>query len=451
MNIISRASTPDEERWRVYNKIALRILPLILIGYTIAQIDRLNVAFAKLQMADDLAMSEAMYGFGAGIFFIGYCLFEIPSNMILHKVGARLWLARIMVVWGVLSAATMFVTTPEQFYVLRFLLGVAEAGFYPGALLYLTYWFPPFARGQATSILLLGTSFAALIGGPLAGAIMSGFDGTLGWRGWQWLYLLEGLPAVGMGLIVWLVLRNGPREVTWLNKREQEIVAGDLEQVGTAATHQHHRFGDAFRNVNIWCLVGANFCNLCTLYGIQFWLPTIITQVSETGLLATGIISALLTVPSMAVVVLYARHSDRSGERRWHAVTGFVISFFGLMLAGFGGENQWLVLSGLVLSQCGIAATAVSIFALPAVFVVGAAAATAFALITTLGNLAGYASPYIIGIILDATGQFSSSFFGLAAMTVLGALIILITPALRQPHVAEPGEEPGALTEPVTP
>jgi len=446
MNIISRVSTPDEERWRIYNKIARRILPLILVGYTLAQIDRLNVSFAKLQMADDLGLSEAMYGFGAGIFFIGYCLFEIPSNMILHKVGARMWLARIMIVWGLLSAATMLVSTPMQFYVLRFLLGIAEAGFYPGALLYLTYWFPPFVRGQATSIMLLATSLSAFIGGPVAGAIMSGFDGSLGWRGWQWLYLLEGLPAVLMGLIFWLVLRNGPRDVTWLSKDEQALVARDLEQGGQAGSHRHDKFRDSFRNVNIWCLVGANFCNLCTLYGIQFWLPTIITQVSQTAVFATGLIAAAIAIPAMAMVVLYARHSDRSGERRWHAVIGFSISLVGLVMAGIGGENPWIVLIGLVIAQCGVAGTSVMIFSLPATFVIGAAAATAFALITTLGNLAGYASPFIIGLILESTGAFSASFYGLAGLTVVGAGIILITPALRQPRAAG-ADEARPITE----
>jgi len=451
MKFISRASAPDEDRWQVYNKIAFKILPLILVAYTIANIDRMNVAFAKLQMGADLGLSDAMYGFGAGIFFIGYCAFEIPSNMILHKVGARLWLARIMIVWGMLSAATMFVQTPEQFYVLRFLLGIAEAGFYPGALLYITYWFPPFARGQATSIMLLGTSFAGLFGGPIAGSIMAGLDGILDWRGWQWLFLLEGIPAVVIGVIVWLVLRNGPRDVDWLDEREKALVTGDLEAAAAAQPDRHfHKFGDSFRNVNIWCLVGANFCNLCTLYGIQFWSPTIIQEVSGTGVFGTGMISAALAVLPMATLILYARHSDRTGERRWHAVTGFMISMTGLIICGTASENPYFVLVGLVIAQCGVAAAAISIFSLPATFVLGAAAATAFALITTLGNLAGYASPYFIGVLLEGTGSFSIPFFGLAALAVLGALIILITPALRRRTANEkPMDEP--LTEPVGP
>ncbi|HVY86841.1 MAG TPA: MFS transporter [Caulobacterales bacterium] len=431
MKFISRGSVPDEERWTIYNKIGWRILPLILIGYTIACIDRLNVSFAKLQMAADIGLSNAMYGFGAGIFFIGYCICEIPSNMILHRVGARLWLARIMIVWGVISVATMFIATPLQFYVLRFLLGVAEAGFYPGALLYLTYWFPRFARGQATSIMLLGTNFASLLGGPLAGSIMSGLNGAGGWRGWQWLFLLEGLPAVLVGVAVWVVLRNGPRDAKWLGAKEQDIVTGDLAADQASQGGHGHGYGDAFRNVNIWFLVLINFCNLCILYGILFWQPTIITQVSGAGVFDTGLIAAAIAVLPMATLILYARSSDRSDERRWHGVMGFAMSLCGLVLAAALPNNTWAVLASLVIVNCGIQATSLIIFSLPAIFARGASAATGFALITTLGNFSGYASPYVIGILRENTGGFSTAFFALAALSVLGAFLVLLMPGLR--------------------
>ncbi|HWW66191.1 MAG TPA: MFS transporter [Sphingomonadaceae bacterium] len=440
MKVISRASVPDEERWRIYNKIAGKILPLIVLGYTIASIDRMNVAFAKLQMSADIGLSETMYGFGAGIFFVGYCLFEIPSNMILHKVGARMWLARIMIMWGVLSAGMMFVQTPSQFYVLRFLLGITEAGFYPGALLFLTYWFPRYARGQAVSIMLLGTSLAAIVGGPLAGGIMGFMDDLAGLRGWQWLFLVEGVPATLLGIVVLIVLRNGPHDAGWLNAGEKEIVTADLSAEAEAQAQQgtgRHRFADAFRNPNIWCLVLANFCNLCTLYGIQFWLPTIIQRVSQTAVFATGLIAAGLAILPCAVLILNARHSDRTGERRWHAAGGFLLSLVGLTIAGSFSENPYLVLSGLVLGQCGVAAASATIFALPATFVLGAAAAAGFAFITTIGNFAGYASPYLIGVLRDATGGFSAAFYGLAMVAFIGALFILATPALRRPADAK--------------
>lgn len=446
MKFIGRTCTPDEERWRIYNKIAVRILPLVFLGYTIASIDRMNVAFAKLQMGSDLGLSNTMYGFGAGIFFIGYCLFEIPSNMILHRVGARVWLARIMIMWGLLSAATMFVQTPMQFYVLRFLLGVSEAGFYPGALLYLTYWFPRYARSQAVSYLLLGTSFAAIVGGPLAGSIMQFLDNVAGLRGWQWVFLIEGLPASILGIIVLIVLKNRPAEASWLTAREKEIVIGDLAEdarMQASRGGDRKRFGDAFRNVNIWCLVFANFCNLSTLYGVQFWIPTIIERVARTSVFATGLVTAALAVVPATALILAARHSDKTGERRWHAAAGFLTSLVGLTLAGTFSDNAYLALTGLVLANCGVSIAATAIFALPATFVVGAAAAAAFALITTVGNLAGYASPFLIGVLRDATGGFSLAFYGLGAVALIGAIIILSTPALRSgspiaPRPADP-------------
>jgi len=195
MHLIGRTSVSDDARWRVYNKIAWKILPLLLIAYTLASIDRVNVAFAKLQMSSAIGLTEAMYGFGAGIFFIGYCLVEIPSNMILHKVGARLWLSRIMIVWGLITVATMFISTPMQFYIVRFVLGVAEAGFYPGALLFMTYWFPARLRSQAAATMILGASFAAIIGSPASGGIMHFMNGWLGVSGWQWVFVVEGMPA----------------------------------------------------------------------------------------------------------------------------------------------------------------------------------------------------------------------------------------------------------------
>lgn len=441
MIFISRASTPDVERWRLYNKIAVRILPMVLLGYTIACIDRMNVAFAQLQMGSDLGLSATMYGFGAGVFFIGYCIFEIPSNMILHKIGARVWLARIMIMWGLVSAATMFVQTPTQFYVLRFLLGVAEAGFYPGVLLYLTYWFPRYARGQAVAVVLLGTSFASILGGPLAGAIMQYMDNLGGLRGWQWLFVVEGLPASVLGVVFLIVMRNGPRDAQWLTPAEKEVVIADLEGEAQLQGRQGgglHRFGDAFRNTNIWCLVFANFCNLCTLYGILFWLPTIVQQVSQTSVFATGVIASGLAIVPCIVMILSGRHSDKTGERRWHAAAGFLTSLTGLVLAGTFSDNPYLVMLGLVLGHCGVSMAASAIFALPATFVLGAAAAAAFALITTVGNFAGYTSPFLIGVLRDATGGFSAAFYALAVVALLGAITILSTPALRQKKAAEP-------------
>jgi sugar phosphate permease len=433
MSLIGRASVTDDERWRVYNRIAWKILPLLLIGYTLASIDRINVAFAKLQMSTEIGLTASMYGFGAGIFFIGYCLVEIPSNMILHRVGARLWLARIMIVWGILSAATALVQTPAHFYLVRFILGIAEAGYYPGALLFLTYWFPSHLRAQAISVMVLGTSFASIIGSPLSGAVMGFMNGVGGLSGWQWVFVVEGLPATVLGVIVFIALRNSPSDVKWLSDHEKALVVADMaaEKKANAEAGLGHRFADAFRNPNIWCIVVANFCNLSTLYGIQFWLPTIIQKVSKTTVFNTGLIAASLALIPCVVLIVNARHSDKTRERRWHATIGFLASAVGLGIAGTFRDNAYLALAGLVLAHSGFVMASATIFSLPGTFVTGAAAAAGFALITTLGNFSGYTTPYLFGVLRDATGNFSAGFYGMSAVALVGAVAMLSTPALR--------------------
>ena len=432
MNLIGRASVPDEVRWKIYNRIAWKFLPLLLLGYLCANIDRVNVAFAKLQMSSAIGLTEAMYGFGAGIFFLSYALVEIPSNMILFKVGPRLWLSRIMIVWGLISAATMFVQTPVQFYVIRFVLGMAEAGFYPGALLFMTFWFPSRMRAQAIAVMILGSSLASMIGSPLSGAIMSYMHGLAGLAGWQWVFLIEGLPATFLGIILIVLLRNGPADAAWLSAEEKAIVIGDLEAENRAhAEAGRHRFGEAFRNPNIWCIIGANFCNLSTLYGIQFWLPTVIRKLGGASILMTGIIAAGLALIPCIVLFANARHSDRTRERRWHAAFGFALSATGLCLAAASGGNVYFTLIGLVMASSGQVICSNTIFALPGTFVTGAAAAAGFALITTIGNLAGYTTPYLFGVLQEATGDFSVGFYAMGAVALVGAAAILVTPALR--------------------
>ncbi|WP_293975278.1 MFS transporter [Sphingomonas sp.] len=442
MNLIGRASVTDEVRLRVYNRIAWRFLPLLLLGYLFANIDRVNVAFAKLQMSGAIGLTEAMYGFGAGIFFISYALTEIPSNMILHRVGARLWLARIMIVWGLISAATMFVQTPVQFYSIRFVLGIAEAGFYPGALLFMTYWFPSRLRAQAIAVMILGSTLASMIGSPLSGAIMGYMNGLAGLAGWQWVFVIEGLPATILGIVLIVRLRNGPADAEWLDADEKALVIADLAAEAQAHIHAgRHRFSSAFRNPNIWCVIVANFANLSTLYGIQFWLPTVIQKLGGTSVFSTGLIAAGLALIPCFVLFANARHSDRTRERRWHATFGFALSAAGLYLAGASNGNVYFTLMGLVMASSGQVICSNTIFTLPGTFVTGAAAAAGFALITTLGNLAGYTMPYLFGVLRESTGGFSAGFYAMAAVALVGAVAILVTPALRREGRGGAGEE----------
>jgi MFS family permease len=328
----------------------------------------------------------------------------------------------------------MFVQTPTQFYILRFLLGIAEAGFYPGALLFLTYWFPSHLRSQAVAIMLLGNTLSAIIGAPLSGAIMRFLDGWGGLAGWRWVFAIEGLPATLLGIFFLIVLRNGPRDASWLTDKEKALVTADLEAERTSqvAAGVRHRFIDAFRNSNIWGVVLANFCNLSTIYGIQFWLPTIVQRLNGTSVFNTGLIIAGLTLIPSAVLILNARHSDRKRERRWHATAGFALSALGLSMAGLWSNNAWLALTGLVLAHSGALIVSGTIFSLPATFVTGAAAAAGFALITTVGNLSGYTTPFLFGVLRDATGNFSAGFFGMSLLSAIGAAAILLIPALRR-------------------
>jgi sugar phosphate permease len=443
MNLIGRASVSDDARWKVYNRIAWKILPLLLLGYLCANIDRVNVAFAKLQMSSAIGMTEAMYGFGAGIFFVSYALAEIPSNMILYRVGPRLWLSRIMIVWGLISAATLFVQTPVQFYAIRFVLGIAEAGFYPGALLFMTYWFPSRLRAQAVAVMILGSTLASMIGSPLSGAIMSYMNDLAGLAGWQWVFLIEGLPATVLGIVLLVRLRNGPADAAWLNAEEKAIVIADLEAENRIHTEAgRHRFGQAFRNPNIWCIIVANFCNLSTLYGIQFWLPTVIQKLGGTSIFMTGLIAAGLALIPCFVLFANARHSDRTKERRWHAAFGFALSATGLCLSAASGGNIYVTLIGLVMASSGQVICSNTIFALPGTFVSGAAAAAAFALITTIGNFAGYTTPYLFGVMREATGSFSAGFYAMGAVALVGAITILATPALRRNSRVEEADVP---------
>lgn len=446
MNLIARTSVTDDVRWRIYNRIAWKFLPLLLLGYICANIDRVNVAFAKLQMSEAIGLTEAMYGFGAGIFFIGYAFVEIPSNMILHRVGPRLWLSRIMIVWGLISATTMFVQTPVQFYVIRFVLGIAEAGFYPGALLFMTYWFPSRLRGQAIAVMILGSSLASMIGSPLSGAIMTYMNGLGGLAGWQWVFVIEGLPSTLLGIVLLIRLRNGPADAAWLTAEEKALVISDLDAENRVHVEAgRHRFGQAFRNPNIWCVIVANFCNLSTLYGIQFWLPTVIRKLGGTSIFNTGLIAAGLALIPCFVLFANARHSDRTSERRWHAAFGFGLSATGLCLAGTSDGNIYLTLLGMVMASSGQVICSATIFALPGTFVTGAAAAAGFALITTIGNFSGYTTPYLFGVMQEATGDFSAGFYAMGGVALVGAIAILATPALRTGRTAGKDDTPLAV------
>lgn len=410
-----------------YHKVAWRLLPLLGICYILAYLDRINIGFAKLQMSADLGFSEAVYGLGAGIFFIGYFLFEVPSNLILHKVGARRWVARIMVTWGLVSLSMMWVTSAETFYLLRFLLGIAEAGFFPGIILYLTYWFPSARRGRINAFFMTAIALAGMVGGPLSGWILDNFEGHFGWAAWQWLFLLEGLPPIFMGLVIWFWLDDRIAEARWLTPDEKALLGASIlvEEVRKPSPLLRELFADR----NLWWLSSIYFCLVSGLYGLGFWLPTLLRDSGTSDPLLIGLLSAIPYALAMPAMVLVGKVADHHGERRWTLVIPALTGALGLGLGVLWVEYPWLSLAALSLASMGIMSALPAFWSMPAAMLTGTAAAAGIALINALGNLAGFLSPVAVGWLRDATRSAEAGMFLLILILILGAILVLGVPA----------------------
>ena len=410
----------------LYRKVAWRLIPLLLACYVVAYLDRVNVGFAKLQMMDQLGFSDTIYGLGAGMFFIGYLLFEVPSNIILHKMGARVWIGRIMISWGLISAAMMFVTTPTMFYVMRFLLGVAEAGFFPGIILYLTYWYPADRRARITAMFMTGIAIAGVIGGPVSGIIMKYTNGIYGWQGWQWMFLLEGLPSVALGLVVIMMLDDRISEAQWLTEEERALLAHNI------AKDEAHKEDESFLRIissgKVWLCAAIYFSYVMGVYGVSFFLPTIIKSMGHTDVVEIGLISSIPYSVSVVVMLLVARSADRTGERRWHVAIPGMLGAVGLALSVILAKDGTLAIAALTLGLSGIMTTLPLFWSLPTAFLAGTGAAAGIALINSLGNLAGFVSPYAVGWLKDATGSTDAGVYLLAAAMVVGVLLTLAVP-----------------------
>jgi len=423
---VSDQSTKLNET-RLYSRVTWRLIPFLFLCYVFAYLDRVNVGFAKLQMLDDLHFSESIYGLGAGIFFLGYFLFEVPSNMMLHKVGARKWIARIMISWGLISACMVFVKTPAMFYTLRFFLGIAEAGFVPGIILYLTYWFPASRRGKITAMFLTGIPMAGVLGGPLSGWIMSTTDGIHGYSTWQWLFILEAIPSVVAGVIVLFYLRNNPDDAKWLTTNEKNILKKNLEKESNSQSSSHSVFS-TFSNPRVWILSLGYFGVMMGLNGITFWLPSLI---KNTGIENTAVVSLLTTIPyacATIAMIVTGRHSDSRRERRWHAAIPAVLGAIGLVLATFSGQNPLITVAFLSIAAMGVMTAMSQFWCYPPAFLTGVIAAAGIAMINSIGNLAGFISPYLIGWVKDATGSTDIALYCIALALVCAAAICLSMP-----------------------
>lgn len=411
----------------VYNKVTWRLVPFLFLCYVAAYLDRVNVGFAKLQMLTDLRFSETMYGLSAGIFFIGYFVFEVPSNIALHKVGARMWIARVMITWAVISGAMAFVTTSFWFYLLRFLLGAAEAGLFPGVILYLTYWYPAERRGKIIALFMTGIPISGVVGGPLSGWIMQSLGGSAGLSGWQWLFVIEALPSLVMGGAVLLYLDDGIEKARWLTSAEKALLTRNVAEDQRHVTL--HRLSEGFTSPRVWILCTVYFFFIMGLYGIGFWLPTLIKNTGVQAPLAIGFLTALPYAAGAVAMVWISRLSDSARERRWHLAIPALLGAAGwLITVGVGGSNTVLAMAALTLATIGVLSTLSQFWCLPTALLAGAAAASGIAVINSVGNLAGFVSPYLIGWIIDRTHSTDLGVYTLAACIATGGIMTLAMP-----------------------
>ncbi|KCY48591.1 MFS transporter [Acinetobacter nosocomialis] len=428
MDTVFSSEVDTTVRNSAYRKIAFRLMPFLMLCYFCAYLDRVNVGFAKLQMMSDLQFSEAVYGLGAGIFFIGYFLCEVPSNIVLHKVGARRWIARIMITWGILSGCFAFVQTEWQFYTLRFLLGVAEAGLAPGLLLYLTYWFPSYRRARMTVLWFIAIPISGMIGGPLSGLIMDRMSGVHGWFGWQWMFVIEAIPTVLVGLLVLAVLKDSVQDANWLTQDEKKLVKQELAQ-DNQHKEGHASVKEFIADKRLWLLAGIYFCVVMGQYAITFWLPTLIRNSGISDNWHIGLLTSLPYMCAIVVMILAGRSGDHFQERRWHLIIPMCAGALALTFATLFASNLTLSLICLCIAASGVLTASSLFWMLPTNFLGGVSAAAGIAAVNSFANLAGFCSPYLIGWITTNTGSNAIGMFLITAVLIFGASLVLRVPA----------------------
>jgi MFS family permease len=424
------SGTAELSENEVFRKVGRRLLPILLLSFIVAQLDRINIGFAKFEMARELAFSDAIYGLGAGIFFIGYLIFEVPSNLIIGRVGARRWIARIMISWGIVSACTLFVRTPMQFYIARFLLGVAEAGFAPGVLWYLANWFPARYRGRAVAFYLSSVPVAGVIGGLLSGAILHFFVNTPPLSAWQWLFLLEALPAILMGFVVLRVLTDSVQDAHWLTDSEKTMIVTQI------AHENRHKHADGSllavcKLPIVWGLTLIFFCVVMGIYGLNFWLPSLVRKAGFTDPWTIGWVSAIPYLVATVANIVSAYSADHTGKRRLHFCATMFIGAIGLsgsML--FSGHAAMTVLL-LSVAAAGIIPAMILFYALPYALLAGSTAAAGFAIINSLGNLAGFVSPYMVGQLNATLGHSEAGMYVIAGFLLVGGVAAMTLSSKR--------------------
>ncbi|SDF93051.1 MFS transporter [Klenkia brasiliensis] len=422
-------STQDLQA-RIVRKVAVRLIPFLGLAYFLNYVDRTNIGFAKLTMSEDLGLTETMFGLASGLFFIGYLLFEVPSNIALHRFGARRWIARILVTWGLVAAAMAFVPNATTLYVLRILLGIAEAGFFPGIMLYLTFWFPRSVRVRLTGMFMIALPASSALGAPIAGAILQYGDGLLGLAGWRVMFLVLGLPAVVLGIAAWFYLTDRPGDADWLAPDERRWLDDTMaaEQQATGATGKH-RVRDSLRDPRVWALGLVYFGVTYGLYALSFFLPTIVAGFAESfdtsfSILENGLIVAVPFAVGAVAMVFWSRHSDRTGERVWHVALPALLGAVSIPVALYM-ESPLATMAVITVTAVGVFCALPVFWYLPSTFLAGAGAAAGIALVNTLGNSSGFGAPYVTGFLLDATGSSRAGLWVVGAIMLVAALTVL--------------------------
>jgi MFS transporter, ACS family, tartrate transporter len=423
--------TPEQQR--VLSKVLWRIVPFLLLCYIFAYLDRVNVGVASLTMNHDLGISPSEFGWSAGLFFFGYFLAEVPSNLALQAVGARKWIARILITWGLLSAATAFAVGPVSFGVLRFLLGLGEAGFTPGVFLYFTYWFPAQARGRATAAFLLGIPIANIIGAPLSSSLLA-LEGVAGLHGWQWLLIIEGVPATILGFVCLFMLTDKPEQAKWLSPEERSWLCEVLARERQAIAAKHaSTLKDAFTNWRVLVCAAVNFCAIIGSVGLGLWMPQILKGFGF-GVVIVGFLAAIPYICGAVAMMLWAHLSDKGGERSWFVASALILGAVALVVCGFATSSALISILALCGAVVGIMCYQSTFWPIPSSFLTGSAAAGGLALIVSIGNLGGFVGPYLIGTIREATGSFSWALISVGAFLTLGAVLIRVVGISLQPR-----------------
>jgi MFS family permease len=427
---------------KTYHKVDLRLIPFLFLCYILAYLDRVNVGFAKLQMVKELSLSDAAFATGAGIFFIGYFFFEVPSNVLLKRFGARIWIARIMITWGIVSSCMMFVKDEWSFYAMRFLLGIAEAGFFPGVIFYLTLWYPSRLRSTRTAWFVAAIAVSGVIGNPVSGWIMDTLSGTMGIMGWQWLFLAEGIPSIIVGFFVVTYLNSSIEESTWLTAEEKGVLANNLASEDKHKTE--HKLTDAFKSGKVWVLCAIYFTLMIGLYGIAFWLPTIVKAFGIKGYLGVGLVTAIPYGVAVIGMIMLSRHSDKTGERRLHYVFNVTAGAAGLVLSGIFASNPVLAIIFLSIGTLGVIGSMPLFWPLPSAFLAGTAAAAGIGIVNSVGNLGGYFGPNIPVWAKHFSKDPSAALYIIAGILMIGAILTyLFIPKTLRVSVGAPEREAG--------